>query len=32
MIKVSQIYFASVYLNVSACEDGDARLSGGRHY
>ena len=24
-------YFASVYL-ISACEDGDVRLSGGRHY
>ena len=24
-------YFASVHL-VSACEDGDVRLSGGRHY
>ena len=25
------IKFASMYL-VSACEDGDVRLSGGRHY
>ena len=29
MIKVK--YFASVNL-VSACEDGDVRLSGGGHY